>query len=192
KTELPGFTTVTFNDIHVIPDVEATLNVALKVATVGESVTVVGKAEAIELNKTSPTVGTTSTARQVVELPLSADRNINNLIALGPNVSRVTGQGTYAANGQRSRNNNYMIDGSDNNDIAVTISTTQVVPESVAESQVLTNAYSVEFGRNSGAQVNVITKSGTNAFRGEAWDYYRNNKLASLMNTEKASGRTKP
>ena len=53
-----------------------------------------------------------------------------------------------------------MIDGSDNNDISVTIATTQVVPESVAEFQVQTNAYSVEFGRNSGAQVNVITKSG--------------------------------
>src|SRR6185436_20847246 len=97
--------------------------------------------EAVELNKTNPTIGATATARQVVELPLSADRNINNLIATSPNVSRVAGQGTYAANGQRSRNNNYMIDGSDNNDISVTIATTQIVPESVAEFQVQTNSY---------------------------------------------------
>ena len=189
--ELTGFATITFKDIRVVPDGEVTLNVALKVASVGETLTVVSKAEGIELNKTNPTVGATSTARQVVELPLSADRNINNLMATSPNVSRVTGQGTYAANGQRSRNNNYMIDGSDNNDIAVTITTTQVVPESVAEFQVQTNAYSVEYGRNSGAQVNVITKSGTNQFRGEVWDYYRNNKFASLTNLNKANGLTK-
>jgi hypothetical protein len=88
-------------------------------------------------------------------------------MGVGPNVNRVAGQGTFAANGQRSRNNNYMIDGSDNNDISVTIATTQVVPESVQEFQVQTNAYSVEFGRNTGAQVNVITKSGSNQFRGE-------------------------
>jgi hypothetical protein len=192
KAELSGFSTVEFKDIRLVSASEVTVSPELKVAGVGEAITVVGRAEAIELNKTSPTIGTTTNARAVVELPLSADRNVNNLIATAPNVSRVTGQGTFAANGQRSRNNNYMIDGSDNNDISVTIATTQIVPESVAEFQVQTNAYSVEFGRNSGAQVNVITKSGTNTFRGEAWDYYRTNSLASLTNIEKESELTKP
>ena len=187
KAELSGFSTVEFKDVRLVSASEVTINPELKVAGVGEALTVVGRAEAIELNKTSGTIGTTTLARAVVELPLSADRNINNLIATAPNVSRVTGQGTFAANGQRSRNNNYMIDGSDNNDVSVTIATTQVVPESVAEFQVQTNAYSVEFGRNSGAQVNVITKSGTNTFRGEIWDYFRTNSLASLTNLEKDS-----
>ena len=192
KAELSGFTAVEYKDVRLVAAGEVTINPELKVAGMGEAITVVGRAEAIELNKTSPTVGTTTMARAVVELPLSADRNVNNLIATAPNVSRVTGQGTYAANGQRSRNNNYMIDGSDNNDISVTISTTQIVPESVAEFQVQTNAYSVEFGRNSGAQINVITKSGTNRFRGEAWDYFRTNDLASLTNVEKDNDLTKP
>ena len=192
KAELSGFSTVEFKDVGLETASEVTINPEMKVAGVGEAITVVGRAEGIELNKTSGTIGTTTLARAVVELPLSADRNINNLIATAPNVSRVTGQGTFAANGQRSRNNNYMIDGSDNNDLSVTIATTQVVPESVAEFQVQTNAYSVEFGRNSGAQVNVITKSGTNTFRGEAWDYFRTNSLASLTNLEKDSGLTKP
>ena len=192
RVELSGFQTVENREVRLVAAGEVTLNVDMKVAGVGEAITVVGRADAIELNKTSPTVGTTVMARQVVELPLSADRNINNLMAVGPNVNRVTGQGTFAANGQRSRNNNYMIDGSDNNDISVTIATTQVVPESVAEFQVQTNAYSVEFGRNSGAQVNVITKSGTNPFRGEVWDYFRTNSLASLTNIEKDQDLTKP
>ena len=129
----------------------------------------------------------------MTELPLGgAARNINNLILQSPNVSASTGQGTYSVNGQRSRNNNFMIDGSDNNDISVTIATSQIVPESVAEFQVLTNPFNVEFGRNSGAQVNVITKSGSNSFRGEGWEYYQDNKRwSSLTNIQKDSGLTK-
>jgi hypothetical protein len=193
KTELSGFQTVEYKDVRLVSAGEVTLNSELKVAGVGEAITVVGKAEAIELNKTSPTIGMTTSARAVVELPLGGgDRNINNLIAAGPNVSRSDGQGTFVANGQRSRNNNYMIDGSDNNDISVTISTSQVVPEAVAEFQVQTNAYSVEFGRNSGAQINVITRSGTNSFRGEVWDYYRNADLFSLTNLQKDQKLTSP
>jgi hypothetical protein len=168
------------------------VNVVLKVSGIGEEIAVTAKAESVELNKTSATLGLTSTAREVVELPLSADRNINNLMANAPQVSRVSGQGTFAAAGQRSRNNNYMIDGSDNNDISVTITTTQVVPESVAEVQTTTSNFSAEFGRNSGAQFNVITKSGNNTFRGEAWDYFRTNQLASLTNIEKSNELTKP
>jgi hypothetical protein len=190
KAELSGFQTVEYKDIRLVSASEVTINPELKVAGATEAITVVGRAEAIELNKTSATVGTTTMARAVVELPLSAARDINNLIATSPNVNRTSGQGTYSANGQRSRNNNYMIDGSDNNDISVTIPTTQIVPESVAEFQVQTNAYSVEFGRNSGAQVNVITKSGTNRFHGEAWDYYRTSDLYSFTNVQKSQGLT--
>ena len=190
KAELSGFSTVEYKDVRLVSASEVTINPELKVAGVGEAITVVGRAEGIELNKTSATVGTTTMARQVVELPLSGTRDINNLIATSPNVNRTSGQGTFSANGQRSRNNNYMIDGSDNNDISVTIATTQVVPESVAEFQVQTNAYSVEFGRNSGAQVNVITKSGTNRFHGAAWDYYRTSDLYSFTNVQKTQGLT--
>jgi hypothetical protein len=85
-----------------------------------------------------------------------------------------------------------MIDGSDNNDISVTIATSQIVPEAVAEFQVLTNAYQVEFGRNSGGAINLITKAGSNRFRGEAWDYYTTNELYTLTNIEKQSGLEKP
>lgn len=201
RTELPGFSTVETRDVPVRTASEASLNVELKVGGTAEAITVTGKAEAAELNKTDATIGLTSTARQAVELPLSAGRNINNLILLTPNTLNVTaanngntnvGQGSYVVNGQRSRNNNYMIDGSDNNDISVTIATSQIVPEAVAEFQVLTNAYSVEFGRNSGAQVNLITKSGTNTFHGEAWDYFTTSRLYSLTNIEKATDLAKP
>lgn len=190
RTELRGFSTVENPEIRVQATQEVTLPVTLSVKGVGEALTVTAKAEAIELNKTNGTVAMTRTARQVTELPLGgAARNINNLILQSPNVSASTGQGTYSVNGQRSRNNNYMIDGSDNNDISVTIATSQIVPEAVAEFQVLTNPFNVEFGRNSGAQVNVITKSGSNSFHGEGWEYYQDNKRwASLTNIQKDSG----
>ena len=192
RTELAGFTTTETKGVRVFPSQETTVNVELKIAGVGEEVTVTAEAESVELNKTTPTIANTLNARAVEQLPLPGGRNLNNLIATSPNVTSTGGQGTYAANGQRSRNNNYMIDGSDNNDISVTISTTPLVPEAVAEFQVITNPYSVEFGRNSGAQVNIITKSGTNRFRGDAWDYYVTSDLYSLTNIEKASGLTEP
>jgi hypothetical protein len=192
RTELAGFATVETKNVIVRAATEVTVNVELKIAGVGEEVTVVADAAAVELNKTSPTIAMTANTRQVEQLPIPGGRTLNNLIATSPNVSSTGGQGTYAANGQRSRNNNYMIDGSDNNDISVTISTSQIVPEAVAEFQVITNPYSVEFGRNSGAQVNIITKSGTNRFRGDAWDYFITSKLYSLNNIEKASGLEKP
>ena len=86
KTDLSGFQSVENKDLRLVAASEITLNVDMKVAGVGEAITVLGKSEAIELNKTSAVVGTTTMARQVVELPLAANRDINNLIAVGPNV----------------------------------------------------------------------------------------------------------
>ena len=134
-----------------------------------------------------------------MDLPLSAGRAVTNLALLSPNVSysvssgtTSVGQSNISANGQTSRNNNYTIDGSDNNDISVTLQTTPVIPEAVAEFQVITNAYNAEFGRNSGAQLNVITRSGTNEFHGDLFEYYRGSTLNAMDNLEKASGRTDP
>ena len=185
KIELSGFKTVERTGVAVVIATETTVSVNLEVATLGEAVTVTAEAEAVQLNKSNPTIGQISTGRQAVELPLSAARNIDNLALLSPNVFQAPGSTGISANGQRARNNNFTIDGSDNNDISVTLRTSPVIPEAVAEFQVQTNPYNVEFGRNSGAQINVITKSGTNAFHGEAWDYYRTAGLNALDNLEK-------
>jgi hypothetical protein len=66
------------------------------------------------------------------------------------------------------------------------------VPEGVGEFQIQTNPYSVEVGRNSGAQINVITRSGTNLFHGDVFDYYRGSRLNALDNIEKSAGLTRP
>ena len=191
-TELQGFARVDQRDIQVRAALDTSVDLMLKPGGMEENVTVTADAASVSLNRTNPTIGTTINNRTVEELPLPGGRNINNLVLTTPNASSTTGQGMFAINGNRPRNNNYMVDGSDNNDISVTIATSQIVPEAVAEFQVLQNPYSVEFGRNSGGQINVITKSGTNRLRGDVWDYYQSSGLNSLTNVEKRSGLDTP
>ncbi|MGH9838565.1 MAG: TonB-dependent receptor domain-containing protein [Blastocatellia bacterium] len=187
-----GFAGVENQAIIVRTSQEVTFNTDLDVATTTNVVDVSAQAEGVTLNKSNPTIGLTSTARQSVDLPLSAGRDVNQLALLSPNVFTAPGSTGISANGQRARNNNFTIDGSDNNDISVTLSTTPIIPEAVAEFQVQTNAYNAEFGRNSGAQINVITRSGSNQFHGDAFEYYRGSALNALDNIEKGAGRTEP
>lgn len=187
-----GFGTIENRQVAVQSANETTFDVDLKAGGVTETVDVTTQSEAITLNKTNPTIGLTVTAKQAVELPLGAARNVNNLALLSPNVYTAPGSSGISANGQRARNNNFTIDGSDNNDISVTLSTTPVVPEAVAEFQIQTNPYNVEFGRNSGAQINIITRSGTNQFHGDLFEYYRGSRLNALDNIEKQNGLTRP
>ena len=78
RTELTGFQTVEKREVRLVAAAEVTLNVDLKVGAIGEAITVVGDSGAIELNKTSAVVGTTTMARQVMELPLAANRDIQH------------------------------------------------------------------------------------------------------------------
>jgi outer membrane receptor protein involved in Fe transport len=187
-----GFGSLENQNVEVRTSNETTLDATLKAGGVAATIDVTAQTDPVSLNKTNATVGLTVSPRQVVELPTGAARNINNLALLSPNVFSAPGSSGISANGQRARNNNFTIDGTDNNDISVTLSTTPVFPEAVGQFQIQTNPYSVEFGRNSGAQINVITKSGTNEFHGEAWDYYRGSRLAARDNIEKASGLERP
>ncbi|HEU4770431.1 MAG TPA: TonB-dependent receptor [Pyrinomonadaceae bacterium] len=190
--EKDGFSKIENRAVAVQQTQETTLDVELQAGSVTGTVDVTAAQEAISLNKTNPTIGLTATARQVVELPLGAARDVNQLALLSPNVFSAPGSTGISANGQRARNNNFTIDGSDNNDLSVTISTVDVVPEGVGEFQIQTNPYNVEVGRNSGAQINVITRSGTNLFHGDVFEYYRGSALNSLDNIEKAAGLEKP
>ena len=190
--EKDGFSKIENRAVAVQQTQETTLDVELQAGSVTGTVDVTAAQEAISLNKTNPTIGLTATARQVVELPLGAGRDVNNIALLSPNVFSAPGSTGISANGQRARNNNFTIDGSDNNDLSVTISTVDVVPEGVGEFQIQTNPYNVEVGRNSGAQINVITRSGANLFHGDVFEYYRGSALNSLDNVEKAAGLEKP
>ena len=190
-SELSGFRKVEQREVVVRTAQETPLDFKIDPAGVDEAVQV--RADATTgLNRTNPTIANSISARAIEDLPLPGGRNINNLILTVPNAQSTAGKGTYAINGNRPRNNNYMVDGSDNNDISVTIATSQVVPEAVAEFQVMQNPYSVEFGRNSGGQINVITKSGSNRFAGDFFDYYQASGMNSRSNIDKSNGLTDP
>jgi len=103
----------------------------------------------------------------------------------GASFGNTNGAG-IGANGQRSRSNNFQIDGQTNNDQSVTgpglfISN----PDVIAEYQVLTSNYSSEYGRNTGAQINYVTKAGSNAFHGSLFEYYIGNWSFSRRNQDK-------
>lgn len=188
KAELDGFKSFQTQDIRVASGQEVTLNASLSVGGLEETVQVTSEAAGVTINRTNATVGLVTNARQVVELPISPTRDVTRVALLSPNVVSGPGAEGISANGQRSRNNNFMIDGSDNNDASVTLSTTPIPPEAVSEIAVQTNPYNVEYGRSSGAQFNVITRSGTNAFRGDVFDYYTNSKYNARTNVEKRTG----
>lgn len=192
KVEKEGFTSVENKELTVNTATDVTFDINLKVGNVSESIDITAEAEAVTLNKTNGTIGTTIESRRAVELPLGAGRNVNNLALLSPNVFAAPGSTGISANGQRARNNNFTIDGSDNNDISVTIPTIPIVPEAVNEFQIQTNPYSAENGRNTGAAINIGTKSGNNGFHGEIWNYYRGSELNALDNIEKGAGLTSP
>lgn len=192
KVEKEGFTSVENKELVVSTATDVTFDVNMKVGNVSETIDITADAEAVTLNKTNGTIGTTIESRRAVELPLGAGRNVNNLALLSPNVFSAPGSTGISANGQRARNNNFTIDGSDNNDISVTIPTIPIVAEAVNEFQIQTNPYSAENGRNTGAAINVGTKSGTNSFHGEIWNYYRGSELNALDNIEKGAGLKSP
>jgi hypothetical protein len=191
RAELDSFKTFGTTDVRVGSGQEVVLNAALSVGGLAETVQVTADNVAA-INRTNATVGLVTSARQVVELPISPTRDVTRVALLSPNVVSGPGAEGISANGQRSRNNNFMIDGSDNNDASVTVSTTPVVPEAVQEIAVQTNPYNVEFGRSSGAQFNVITRSGTNRFRGDVFDYYANSRYNARTNVEKRTGLDDP
>ena len=113
---------------------------------------------------------------EMLDLPLIV-RDPYHLILLSPGTVQTTSQiGGITVNGQRERNNNFLLDGVDNNDTSVPGGIGGVLtanPDSAQEFRVITNNFSAEFGRNTGSIVDVVTNSGTNSFHGDAYEYGR-------------------
>ena len=186
---MSGFETRKADDIIVRAAQEVVINQTLAVGGGAAVVEVNVTPPGVELAKTTPTIDRTLSQRLVEEMPITGNtRDVTRLALLAPTVNRAPGSNEFSANGQRARNNNFLIDGTDNNDLSVTLSNSRIIPEAVGEFQVQTTAYSSEFGRNSGAQVSIITRSGTNALHGEVWDYYRGNWVEPLSLLNRRAG----
>ena len=186
KAELQGFKTVqNAVELHV----EETLRVDFTLAVGALTETTEVSAASTLISTSNATVGTVIENRRIVELPLNG-RNYLSLIALSPNVSAGFAgagqagdrQGGSRANqqisisGQRREFNYYTLDGVDNTD--VNFNTYIFLPsvDALEEFKVQTGIYSAEFGRAAG-QVNVVTKSGSNAFHGTVFEFHRNDKF---------------
>jgi len=121
-------------------------------------------------------------SKQVSQLPLNA-RDTYQLLQLQPGVQGVGGSdlffgsntaGAVSVNGGRGRSNNFSVNGGDGNDLFVNSPAIQPTPDSIEEFRVLSNTFDAEYGRNSGAVINVVTKSGTNQWHGSVYEFLRN------------------
>jgi outer membrane receptor protein involved in Fe transport len=163
--------------------------VKLEVGAATETVTVEGTAPLIEAN--TQQITNTFDAQKAQELPVG--NTLDSLALFAPGVA-TAGDASFsnnngaeiAVNGQRARSNNYQIDGQNNNDNSVGgPSIFFGNQDAIAELQVVTN-YSAEYGRNMGAVVNYVTKSGTNQFHGTAYEFYQGSHFDSLANQSKS------
>ena len=138
--------------------------------------------EAVALiDTTTAQVQSTYTTRQAIDLPITAHfLGPLNLSLLSAGVANAGGLGVGegpSVGGQRPRNNNFTIEGVDNNRKDVTGSNRRVPNEAVGEFTMLQNQFSAEFGHAGGGQFNTIVKSGTNEFHGTGFLYHQNRNL---------------
>jgi outer membrane receptor protein involved in Fe transport len=193
--EQSGFQTSVTRDIAVSVATESRVDASLKPGQVSERVEV--SAETLPaVETTSAELGGTLTTRTIENVPVNG-RDYTKLIYLNPGVAGSPDQisdspgsfGTFSMNGSRGRSNNFLLDGTDMNDgfrndpaineAGVFGDPATILPiDAVAELRVLSN-YEAEYGRNSGAIVNIVTKSGTNNWHGSALEYFRSGQLGA-------------
>jgi hypothetical protein len=184
SVDAPGFSTSKQNGIVLLADQTLTVNIGLKLGSTTEVVTVTSNALQVDTS--------TSTLKQVIEqeriseLPLNG-RNAAQLTLLVPGAVNAPNGGadqgatktfpsavTYSANGSRQNTISYQLDGGNYVDEYTNVNQPFPFPDALQEFSVQTSNYSAEYGENAGGVVNVITKSGTNSFHGDAFEFVRN------------------
>ncbi|MBV9081982.1 MAG: carboxypeptidase regulatory-like domain-containing protein [Acidobacteriaceae bacterium] len=177
-----GFAASELRDVAVQLNQTTTANLSLKVGTVSTAIEVTEAAAMIDT--TTAQIQNTFITKQVADFPNTAiGQGVLNLSLLNAGVASSGGIGVGTGpsiGGQRPRNNNFTVDGVDNNNKSVTGPIVYVPNESVAEFTLLQNQYQAEYGHSSGGQFNTIVKSGSNNFHGTLYDYLRNRNLNAL------------
>ena len=183
--EATGFKKLTRKQVALDLNQTLTVNGTLELGSATETVEVTSEAPLVDTSSTQ--LGATVDALMATQLPLNT-RDTYQLLQLQPGVmSNVGGSnsiaygsdqpGVVSVNGGRGRSNNFNVNGGDANDLFANLPTVQPSPDSISEFRVLTNTFDAEYGRNSGAVINVVTKSGTNEFHGNAFEFFRNSVL---------------
>src|SRR5712664_4290362 len=183
ELQLTGFKKYVRKGITLELNQILTLDIALQLGAAVETVEVTGAPPLVDT--TSTQLGAVVNERAVSQLPL-AQRDAYQLLQLQPGVQSQVGldtvygsdrAGVVSVNGGRGRDNNFTVNGGDGNDQFAGLPAIQPSPDAIAEFRVLTNTFDAEYGRNSGAVVNVVTKSGTNDFHGNMYEFFRNQNL---------------
>ena len=191
RVEQTGFVASVVSNVTVEVASERRVDVKLSVAGTQTLVTIAAN---VQVETTTNTLGGTITTREAADLPING-RDFTKLLVMVPGAtgdpSGATDSpgsfGLFSANGNRGRANNYLLDGTDMNDgyrnlpaineAGVFGTPATILPiEAISEAAILSN-FEAEYGRNSGAIVNIVTKSGTNDFHGSVFEFFRNNKL---------------
>jgi hypothetical protein len=191
----PGFQSFIAGGVEVSVAVERRVDATMKPGKVEESVEVSGEG-LIQVETTTNVLGGTLTSNTIENLPVNG-RDYSKLIYLNPGVAGSPDQitdspgsfGVFSMNGNRGRSNNFLLDGTDMNDgyrndpainePGVFGDPATILPiDAVGELRVLSN-YEAEYGRNSGAVVNIVTKSGTNEWHGSALEYWRSGQMGA-------------
>src|SRR6266513_988017 len=176
EVEAKGFKKASLTDVHALIDTPANIDVQLEVGSISETVSISAGVDA-PLNTTDASIGNTFESRRISDLPLNA-RNVVGLLSLQPGVTR-----TGYVNGGRSDQANITLDGVDVNEQQRGLdvvtgnafsSVLRVTPDSVQEFRVTTTNPNANQGRSSGAQVSLVTKSGSNEWHGLLYEYHRN------------------
>src|SRR5712664_1001703 len=194
---LQGFQTVTQKNVVVNVGADVVVDFSLKPGSVSETVEVASTIPVLETQDAS--VGQVVDSRSVNNLPLNG-RNFTFLaqLAAGVNTPQAdtrgnAASGAFSANGSRPAQNNYLLDGIDNNSDTVDFlngTNFVVLPpvDAIQEFKVQTSDFSAEFGRSGAAVLNATVKSGTNNFHGTLWEFFRNDKLDAADFFENAGG----
>jgi hypothetical protein len=201
--ELQGFRTIALSNIEVGVDQRVRIDLKLEVGTMTETVTIEASSPLVSTQTSE--LGTTIGEEAIGTLPLNG-RNFVSLTRGVPGVLRgipganIDGAGSlawrasaaFSANGQRPRDNNYMLDGVDNNE--TWLQTVVIFPsvDALDEFKLQTSTYSAEFGRSLGGVVNIQLKSGANALRGSLFEFHRNDAFDANNFFNNRAGRPKP
>jgi hypothetical protein len=179
--EKSGFKLAKFSMITVTVGQVLTVDHSLEIGSVTETIEVAASiVPPIELENAQ--LSNLVDSKRILELPL-VTRDPYQLVLLSPGVTQSNSSlGGFSANGTSERNNNFLLDGVDNNDTEVpgiAGGLNSLNPDSIQEFRVITNNFAPEYGRNNGAVIEVITKSGTNNIHGAAYEFGRYNALGA-------------
>jgi hypothetical protein len=181
---LQGFKTFKRSDLQLEVGRTATIDVTMEVGGMQETLNVTAGSPLVDVS--SKEIGGNITSETLVQLP-SVNGNFIGFIGLLPGIvpsisTESFGSDAISANGQDPRNNNYTVDGGNNNDdvIGQRAGMQARTPiEAVQEFQVITGQYDAEFGRTTGAVINAVIKNGTNVIRGSAFGYFQDSSLTT-------------